>query len=196
METWFTSDHHFGHANIIRFCNRPFWNELWLHPAEPDVEKMNEALIQYWNETVAPDDVVYHVGDFAMGPRDTVGKVAPRLNGEIHLILGNHDRPYRGKKEGQRYDQMYLDAGFATIQSELMYEGYRVNHFPYDVDFRRNGEDKFSSMRPTRDGIPLIHGHVHDTWDEVVNGDQINVSIDMWDYRPVNFETIREMLPL
>ena len=196
METWFTSDHHFGHANIIRFCNRPFWSEVHLHPADPDVEAMNEALITYWNETVAPGDVVYYVGDFAMGPKDTVTRVTPRLHGEIHLVTGNHDRCYLGKKGGKKNEKMYFDAGFVTIQSELMFEDYKVNHFPYDVDFRRNGEDRFSGMRPVREGHPLIHGHVHDTWPEPVNFDQINVGIDVWDYRPVNFDTIRELLPV
>lgn len=196
METWFTSDHHFGHANIIKFCDRPWWRGH-LHPPTPDVDAMNEALVEFWNETVAPGDVVYYVGDFAMGPKDTVTKIAPRLNGEVHLILGNHDRPYRGKKGGEKYDGLYYSAGFETIQSELMFEGYRINHFPYTVDFeRRPGGDKFSGMRPTRDGTPLIHGHVHDSWPEPLNGDdQIHVCIDVWDYRPVNFDTIREMLP-
>ncbi len=52
---WFTSDTHFGHANIIRFCDRPF----------KDIQEMNERLIANWNAVVRPGDSVYHMGDFS-----------------------------------------------------------------------------------------------------------------------------------
>ena len=54
---FFTSDTHFHHDNIIRFCNRPF----------KDVYHMDEELIKRWNEKVGPDDIIYHLGDFAWG---------------------------------------------------------------------------------------------------------------------------------
>lgn len=50
---FFTSDHHFGHANIIKFSNRPFSN----------VEEMNEELIKRWNEKVSSEDEVSYIGD-------------------------------------------------------------------------------------------------------------------------------------
>lgn len=209
MNVWFSSDHHFGHANIIRFCDRPwikpgpaFATEIeeahWLanNEPEPDVEAMNEALITYWNETVSPGDKVFYVGDFALGPRTTVGAIAPRLHGELHLITGNHDRCWLGKKGGSENEAMYFDAGFVSITKEMEFEGYLVNHFPYTVDFRRNGEDKFSGFRPWRKdhvGVKLIHGHVHDAWK--IKDDQINVGVDVWGFEPVNFDTIREELP-
>ena len=52
--TFFTSDTHFNHANIIKFCNRPF----------KDVEQMNETLIANWNRTVGIDDTVFHLDDY------------------------------------------------------------------------------------------------------------------------------------
>ena len=55
-QIFFTSDHHFGHANIIQFSNRPFEN----------VEAMNRAMIERWNEKVSPEDEVYHLGDFGL----------------------------------------------------------------------------------------------------------------------------------
>ena len=64
MATWFTADLHFGHRNIIDYCNRPF----------RDVDAMNESLIENWNESIAADDTVWVVGDFALGKiADTLG---------------------------------------------------------------------------------------------------------------------------
>ncbi len=55
MKCWFTADHHFGHANIIDFCQRPF----------ADVDAMDEALVARWNEVVGDEDEVWYLGDFA-----------------------------------------------------------------------------------------------------------------------------------
>ena len=54
---FFTSDTHFNHTNIIRFCNRPF----------KDVIHMNETIIANWNSVVGPDDIIFHLGDFCLG---------------------------------------------------------------------------------------------------------------------------------
>lgn len=82
---FFTSDTHFGHANIIKYCNRPFQN----------VAEMNETLIARWNEVVKPGDYVYHLGDFCFGD---FGRYFNRLNGIISFIEGNHDRQARANK--------------------------------------------------------------------------------------------------
>ena len=76
---WFTSDTHFGHANIIKFCNRPFDN----------VQEMNEKLIANWNKCIKPSDEIYVIGDFSYEKDPT--KTASRLMGRKYLIRGNHD---------------------------------------------------------------------------------------------------------
>ncbi|MBX3075784.1 hypothetical protein KF707_22435 [Candidatus Obscuribacterales bacterium] len=68
MNTWFTSDHHFGHTNIIKYCNRPF----------NSVAHMNALMEVDWNSIVAPEDTVYYLGDFAMQP-NMVTKILPKL---------------------------------------------------------------------------------------------------------------------
>lgn len=78
--TFFTSDTHFGHANIIRLCNRPF----------EDVNEMNEKLIENWNKVVPENGTVFHLGDFAFGGSGLWNKVLDQLNGQIYLIMGNH----------------------------------------------------------------------------------------------------------
>jgi calcineurin-like phosphoesterase family protein len=79
---WFTADTHFNHANIIKYCNRPF----------KTVEEMDETIIAIWNRLIGKDDFVYHLGDFSMGdPR----KYYSRLNGKVFIVPGSHDRDLR-----------------------------------------------------------------------------------------------------
>ncbi len=97
---WFTSDHHFGHKNIIEFEKtfRPFNN----------LEEMHECLIERWNKVVKPNDTVFHLGDFCFGKGYI--KIAGKLNGKKRLIMGNHDSypieeyaPYFEKIYGAKY---------------------------------------------------------------------------------------------
>jgi len=83
MTIWFTSDHHFGHSNIIKYCNRPF----------NDVDDMNESMIKNWNQRIGPNEVVYYIGDFAIDKKPE--KFLARLNGQKYLIQGNHDHKPR-----------------------------------------------------------------------------------------------------
>lgn len=80
MAYYFTSDTHFGHANIIRLCDRPFAN----------VDEMNEVLAQRWNAVVRPNDDIWHLGDFAY-KGDDPSVYFNRLNGRKHFLMGNHD---------------------------------------------------------------------------------------------------------
>jgi calcineurin-like phosphoesterase family protein len=79
--TWLTADEHFGHTNIIKFCNRPF----------STIEEMNEAIIARHNEVVGIYDTVWHLGDFAW---HNANQYLKRLNGKHHLIFGNHDKKH------------------------------------------------------------------------------------------------------
>ena len=82
MTTWFTSDPHFNHRNIIHLCGRPF----------DSVEEMNEALVANFNSVVRPGDDLYILGDVAY--KGSADELLPRLNGKLHLIVGNHDKDY------------------------------------------------------------------------------------------------------
>ena len=79
---FFTSDSHFGHANIIVYSKRPFGN--------PD--EMDEKLIENWNNTVKKQDTVYHMGDFCFGDKRRTENIVRRLNGHVHWCFGNHDK--------------------------------------------------------------------------------------------------------
>lgn len=80
--TFFTSDTHFGHTNIIRHCSRPFRS----------ADDMDSYLIRTWNNVVGHDDTVYHLGDFSTLPDHRIAHILSQLNGRKHLIRGNHDK--------------------------------------------------------------------------------------------------------
>lgn len=90
---FFTSDWHFSHVAIMKFCPQ-------FRPYDGDIHKMDEDLIQLWNQTVSPNDVVYNLGDvsFAKQFKD-IERILRRLNGHHHLILGNHDDLIEEKRD-------------------------------------------------------------------------------------------------
>lgn len=114
MATWFTADHHFGHARIIELVRRPF----------ETVEDMDEAMIARWNERVAPGDLVYHLGDFAFADHTPY---LDRLKGQKRLVLGNHDHSKRVKKaQGWSTVDSLLQIKVEEISIVLCHYGLRV----------------------------------------------------------------------
>jgi calcineurin-like phosphoesterase family protein len=174
--------------------NRPF----------TDVHHMNEMIIKWWNELVAPDDTVYHLGDVALGPITESMSCIKRLAGRKRLILGNHDRPFmvahKGQKQVDKWTKFYLAAGFESIASEgavaIDESPALLSHFPFEGD--SHDGDRFTDIRLDDVGVPLIHGHTHSNGDPVTfssNGTkQIHVGMDAWNFRPVSERQVRELL--
>ena len=190
MTFFFTSDLHFGHVNIIDYCDRPF----------SDVDDMNDALVQRWNWMVGPADTVFVLGDVAMGKLDDSLKHVERLNGDKYLIPGNHDRCWLGNaKEGRdirpKDIQRYIDVGFTILGSSDRLHGVfdvpvELCHFPFSGDSRE--EDRYRMWRPIDHGQILLHGHTHSK--EHANGRQIHVGVDAWNYYPVHQDTIADII--
>lgn len=171
--TFFTSDTHFGHANIIRFCNRPFKN----------VEEMDEVLIENWNQVVSDDDTVFHLGDFAFGGSNVWKSIIPRLNGHINLIIGNHDR----KNLRQGYMSSF---GMVVPQLQIEIEGNPIylNHYPflcYGGSYR---------------GVWQLFGHVHSGPNaegldisrlNTLLPTQYDVGVDNNDYAPISYKEVK-----
>jgi len=84
---FFIGDTHFYHKNVILYDDRPFKDDNGL----PDIQLMNEELIKNWNRVVKKTDVVFHLGDVVFGGVEKTKEIVDQLNGEIHLIMGNHD---------------------------------------------------------------------------------------------------------
>lgn len=89
---YFTADTHFGHYNVIRFCDRPF----------ASAEEMDEAMIQNWNDRVTGNDTVYILGDMFFRSTNAEG-ILKRLKGKKRLIVGNHDGSWMTKFDYARY---------------------------------------------------------------------------------------------
>jgi calcineurin-like phosphoesterase family protein len=185
VSVFYSSDQHFGHANIIGYCNRPF----------ADVSAMNEALVERWNAVVGVEDEVFVLGDVAMRivPDGTLVHVS-RLNGTKHLVAGNHDRCWEGNRNGASWLRRYRDAGFATVATSttrtVAGRDVLLCHFPYAGD--SHGSDRYAWARPVDTGLWLLHGHVHDAWK--VNGRQINVGCDVWGYAPVAEHVLADIM--
>lgn len=197
MTTFFTSDQHFGHANIIKYCDRPF----------SDVPEMDEAIIARWNETVGPEDEVWVLGDYAMGDRARGLSYLSRMNGTKFLVSGNHDLCSPVERNGHLHVQQYVDAGFAAVVSQAQTKLPEVvpggggllvllNHFPYEGDSHTE-VDRHAQYRLRDLGQTLVCGHVHDDWRVRRSPEgslQVNVGVDLWDFRPVSAEDLHRFI--
>ncbi len=158
---WFTSDTHFGHKNILQYCERPF----------DSIEEHDEALIQNWNDRVHKGDVVYHLGDFALCSQDKAREIAGRLNGNIYLLLGNHDKGIKGME-----DMFVWVRHYHEVKTKGDYRKICLLHYAQRV---WNGSHR---------GTYHLYGHSHGDLDD--HGYSTDVGVDRWSYGPVSLEEI------
>jgi calcineurin-like phosphoesterase family protein len=160
MAVFFTSDTHFGHGGALGLYRRPF----------ASVAAMNEALVARWNETVGPDDVVWHLGDFAIRQRPAVvAELLARLNGRKHLVAGNNDPPATAELDGWESVQPYVEITAEGVSLVLC-------HYP------------FRSWRGIGKGWLNLHGHSHGRLKPLPR--QFDVGVDVWGFRPVTLGEI------
>lgn len=204
---WFTSDQHFYHKNVIKYCKRPFSGgfvdrvKTFFTGAVSDaaVAAMNAELIRRHNAVVKPTDVVYHLGDFSLW-KHAPAAILPHLKGTHHLIAGNHDwcHPVTAKKKTLAMQEAYRRAGFASVQleMELPIAGQLVtlHHMPFANCGKEEVDSRYTHLRPRDTGQILLHGHVHEHWR--IRGRMINVGVDVWDYAPVSMDQIAELVRL
>ncbi len=191
MTRYFTADQHFGHENIIKFCDRPY----------NSVNHMNGVMLSNINQVCTEDDDLYVLGDWAMGRIADTLPLALELRPRLHLIPGNHDRcwtfGYKNATRREEWLQKYREVGFYILNEQVYINigSYRVLlcHFPVTGD-SHEGEDRFSERRPTRDGKWdfLLHGHTHDRHTE--SQDEINIGVDVWDFYPVHEDKLLQYM--
>jgi calcineurin-like phosphoesterase family protein len=176
MTTWFTADTHFGHANVIRYCERPFIT----------IQEMDEALIENWNHVIRSDDTIYHLGDFTLSGQEEAIYYFSRLNGMISLIPGGHDKrlirkgEYRSKSG---YPVNILPPVYTIKLSIPDHEQLKLvvlSHYAMRVWDRSN----YGSWH--------LYGHSHGTLPSLKNS--LDVGVDCWDYKPITIETIYQAI--
>jgi calcineurin-like phosphoesterase family protein/diadenosine tetraphosphate (Ap4A) HIT family hydrolase len=186
-DVWFTSDTHFGHRAMI--------DRGW-RPQYASVADMNADLIDRWNTSVRPADTVWHLGDWGLGPAAEHLAILARLHGTIHLVTGNHDKPWPGNRDAHKHQAAWIRAGFASVQAfarrRIAGQQVLLSHFPYEGD--HTGQDRADQYRLRDLGLPLLHGHVHDEWR--IRGRQLNVGVDVHDFRPVHLDEVAHLLEL
>ena len=173
-KVYFTSDTHFGHENIIRYCGRPFRN----------AEEMNAELIRRWRETVPEDGIVFHLGDFAHGGSRLWNDIHHALTGRKYLILGNHDmkalrQGYMGQFEHVA-QQMTIKVGGQTIV---------LNHNPF-LCYGGSYRDVWQLFGHVHSG-PASHTGLDHPRLRMLFPLQYDVGVDNNDFRPISFAEVK-----
>lgn len=174
---FFTSDTHFNHANIIRYCQRPF----------KGAAEMNETLIANWNLTVGNDDIVFHLGDFCLGGAAEWTQMLDRLNGRIFLILGNHDlknirHGFIGRFEHVAM-QMRIEVGKKKIY---------LSHYPFlcfEGGYKTDVWQLFGHVHTRQSNTGSDAGRLQHLYPT-----QFDVGVDNNNFTPLSFDQVREQI--
>ena len=168
---YFTSDYHFYHTNVLKYCNRPF----------STVEEMNEFLISQWRQTVKPHDEVYFLGDFTLTRRkDLIDAILNRLTGRIKLVSGNHDSgllKYYGRGQIHNFAQCSLEILPDLYRLKYNKNVFLLCHYPV----LNWGFEDF-----------MLHGHCHGKKQFLISH-----SVDVgWDChkKPISIDEITQFL--
>lgn len=173
--TWFTADHHFDHANIIKYANRPF----------SSVEEMDAVMVERWNSTIAKEDTVYHLGDFTLGGWYAFLKYFKLLNGHIHIIPGGHD--HRWLNEGKNTIDWYWQ--HIVEQPLFLLEIPKKEQYPLTIvlchySLRVWDRSHYGSLH--------LYGHSHGTLPGL--GRSMDVGVDTNNFYPYHLDEIVERL--
>ena len=163
MKYFFTADEHYGHENIIKYCNRPF----------KTVDEMDNEIIRRHNEVVGINDTVIHCGDFSLAKKiGNFEKYFNRLNGKHQFILGSHDYWSQLSEIKLRSDMFIAD--MLTIKVDeicIVCCHYAMRTWPYS---------HYGSIQ--------VYGHSHGKLPPLSN--QWDVGVDNNNFYPVSLEEL------
>lgn len=175
--TYFISDQHFGHKNIIKYANRPFTS----------VDEMDETIIKNWNGMISKTDEVYILGDVSLTSSERTNEILNRLNGRLYLIKGNHEKSVMSSKENRDRFEWIKDY--------------------YELKYEYNGKRNMIVMchyamrvwNKSHHGAYHLYGHSHDSLEYEQWGKSMDVGIDsaariFGEYRPFTFDEIDGIL--
>lgn len=171
---WFTSDYHFDHKNILKFCpNRKF----------SSVEEMNRAIIDNHNELVGENDTVIFQGDFCFGNIDQWRQHRSQLNGDFILIRGNHDK-FQHNQMRDMFNGIY-DRLEVKIKDEELKDGWQniiCDHYALRVWDR------------SHHGTWHTYAHSHGSLPDDPNSLSCDIGVDCWDMKPVSYEQLKNCM--
>jgi len=169
MTTWFTSDNHFGHSNIIEYCNRPF----------SSVEEMDRVMIERWNSKIKKNDVVYYLGDFTLGNYYVALNYFTKLNGHIIFISGSHDRWMQHEDAVNSLDRTYK-GGLVSGKIEGIH--FTLCHYAMRVWDRSH----YGSIH--------LFGHSHGQTPIIQIPNSMDIGVDTNNFYPYSLEDVLEKL--
>jgi calcineurin-like phosphoesterase family protein len=165
-EIFFASDTHFGHANIIKYSNRPFAN----------TKEMDEALITNWNSRVKPTDDIYHLGDFCFGSTAYADYILKQLNGNKFFIFGNHDKAIRDEAAANfKWLRHYYELKEDKQTIVLCHYAMRV-------------------WNKSHHGSYMLYGHSHGKLEATPWGKSMDVGVDCHNYFPISLEEVTAIM--
>lgn len=166
-KTYLITDSHFAHERMIKYCGRP--------------ADFDQRIINQWQATIQPQDIVYHLGDVTWGPQGQLQQIMNGLPGTKILVRGNHDRNHS--------NNWFVQAGFSAVVEKAQVSGAILSHFPAlmtqeEIDF----------------GIINIHGHFHNNhpkrWEQSlknkITSSHFLMILENVEYRPISLEAARK----
>lgn len=177
---FFTSDTHFCHENIIKYCKRQF----------KSIEENDEELIYRWNEKVPEDGIVFHLGDVAVGNPKRVDEILKQLHGKIYLVIGNHDWRRIVSEHAWRFEKMTQQISMKIGNRHII-----LNHYPMLA---------FSGAWRGVDATYQLFGHVHTSpyTDEGLDQQrmkylftsQYDVGVDNNNFAPISWKEVDQII--
>lgn len=183
MDIWLISDTHFDHEQMMYFRD---WAGNLTRPGFKTVEEMNEYMIENWNSVVGKKDQVWHLGDVVFGNNQVKWMETnwKRLNGQKHLVLGNHDN-------------IEMLCGYQWFKSVNIWKHFKdqnilCTHVPlHQGSLKRpiNADGKTSAENLIWQDAINVHGHIHSN--PSPEGPYVNVSVEQINYTPINIEEVK-----
>lgn len=167
MSIFLSSDHHFYHGNIIKYCDRPFLN----------IDHMNLEMIERWNATITNNDIVLYLGDLSAGLGQNkiyFQDLIRSLNGKKILIRGNHDH---------QTNDWYIEAGFKNVFDALKLGNILLIHYTLETAL-----EKGMNLTHLEPFDFVVHGHTHRLGPNLEN--HFNVAADRHNFTPIQYENV------
>lgn len=178
---FFTSDLHFRHGNIIKYCNRPF----------ETVQEQTEKLIENWNKIVPDTAIVFILGDFAFASKNQQRTILQKLTGKKYLVLGNHDQNIPEEEFEGIYDLVEV-----SIKVGENWETFILSHRP------------LLCWEGSERGTYMLSGHIHSSnirkedcqngdielWETMAGRLCWDVGVDNNDYKPISVTEVLEKI--